>query len=212
MCPILLTTWSSLTTLSMSMVFKVLKFKITSLMNAFSWLLLGGIVNFDDGKTSSIMGISMESGAWSEKSQFSGEMWWLSSSDEPFYRNIRSRTEFASPDISEYLVGQGLVVVDKNKLNESAMINKLSLIVEWWGKLGSYKWSLMLKSPVMMSMLSIFTSVFFRYFKAVWEELEYMFKMKKYVLSLKKKMRLMSLWLMMSLWSKNQRGERRIFT
>ena len=57
-------------------------------------------------------------------------MWWLSSSGEPFHRNIRSKTEFAFPDTSEYLVGQGLVTVDNNKLNGLAMINKLSLIVE----------------------------------------------------------------------------------
>ena len=120
-------------------------------------------------------------------------MWWLSSSGEPFHRNIRSRTEFASPDTSEYLVGQGLVAVDKDKLNELAMINKLSLIVEWWGKVKFHKQSLILKSPVIMRMLSIFTSVFFRYFKAVWEESEYMFKMKKYKLLLKKDIRFMSL-------------------
>ena len=197
---------------SMSLVFRVLKFEITSLMNAFSWLLLGGTVNFDARKTSSMMGISTESGAWSEESRFLGEMWWLSSSGEPFHRNIRSRTEFASPDTSEYLVGQGLVVVNKDKLNELAMINKSSLIVEWWGKVGSHKRSLILKSPVIMRTLSIFTSVSFRYFKAVWEESEYTFKMKKYVLSLKKEIRLMSLWLMMSLRSKNRRGERRMFT
>ena len=58
-------------------------------------------------------------------------MWWLLSLGEPFHRNIRSRTESASPDTSEYLVGQGLVAVDNDKLNESAIINKLSLIVEW---------------------------------------------------------------------------------
>ena len=33
--------------------------------------------------------------------------------------------------MSEYLVGQGLVAVDKIKLNELAIINRLSLIVEW---------------------------------------------------------------------------------
>jgi len=33
--------------------------------------------------------------------------------------------------MSEYLVGQGLVVEDKVKLNESAIINRSSLIVEW---------------------------------------------------------------------------------
>jgi len=108
-----------------------MKFEITSSMNAFSWLLLGEIVNFDNEKISSIMGITMESGAWSEERQLSGEMRWLSSSGELFHRNIRSMTEFASPAMSEYLVGQGLVVVDNIKLNESAIIRRLSLIVEW---------------------------------------------------------------------------------
>ena len=169
-------------------------------------------MSFDNGKISSIMGISTESRAWSEESQFSGEMWWLSSSGEPFCRNIRLRTEFASPDTSEYLVGQGLVAVDKVKLNELAIINKSSLIVEWWGKVGSHKLSLILKSPVMIRMLSIFTSVSFRCFKAAWEESEYTFKMKKYKLSLKKDIRFMSLWLIISLQSKKRRGKRWMFT
>ena len=58
-------------------------------------------------------------------------MWWLLSLGEPFHKNIRSRTESTSPDTSEYLVGQELVAVDNDKLNELAMINKSSLIVEW---------------------------------------------------------------------------------
>ena len=196
----------------MSLVFRDLKFEITSSMNAFSWSLLGGIMNFDVRKISLIMEISTESGVWSKESQFSGEMWWLSSSGEPNHRNIRSRTEFASPGMLEYLVGHRLVAVDKVKLNESAIINRLLLIVEWWGKVGSYKLSLILKSPVMMRTLSIFTSVSFRYFKAVWEESEYTFKMKKYKLLLKKDIRFMSLWSIMSLQSKKQKDERWMFT
>ena len=39
-------------------------------------------------------------------------------------------TEFASLTVSKYLVGTWLVGIDKSKLNESAMIIKLSLIVE----------------------------------------------------------------------------------
>jgi len=114
----------------MSLVFRVLKFNITLLINAFLWSLLGGIVNFDNRKTSSMMEISMESGAWSKERQISGEMIWLSSSDELFHKNIRLMTEFASPAMLEYLVGHGLIVVDKVKLNESAIIKRLSLIVE----------------------------------------------------------------------------------
>ena len=81
-------------------------------------------------------------------------------------------TEFASPAISEYLVRQGLVGVDRVRLNESAMIIKLSLIEEWNRKDESYKLSLILKSPVMMRTLSMLTSVSLRYFKAEWEESE----------------------------------------
>ena len=117
-----------------------------------------------------------------------------------------------SLDVSKYLVGQELVGLDKNKLNELTIINKSSLIIEWWGNKGFHKWSLILKSPVIMRMLPIFTLVSLRYFKAVWEELEYMFKMKNHILSLKKEIRLMSLWLIMSLRSKKQRDERWMFT
>ena len=87
-------------------------------------------MNFDDEKISSMMGISTESGVWSKERRISGEMRWLSSLGEPFHKNIRLRTEFASPAMSEYLVGQGLIAVDKVKLNESAIIKRSSLIVE----------------------------------------------------------------------------------
>jgi len=39
--------------------------------------------------------------------------------------------EFAFPAMSKYLVEQGLVGLDKDRLNESAMINKSLLMVEW---------------------------------------------------------------------------------
>ena len=67
---------------------------------------------------------------------------------------MRSIIEFASLAISEYLVGQGLVGVDRTRLNESAMIIKLSLIDEWNRKDESHKLSLILKSPIMMRTLS----------------------------------------------------------
>ena len=159
MHPSQLMTKSNLMTLSMLLVFRDLKFEITSSINAFSWTFLGRIMNFKDWMTFSVMGISMERRAWSEENRFSGRMWWLSSSEEPLWKNIRSRIEFASPDVSEYLVGQELVGLDKNRLNESAMINKSSLMVEWWGNEGSYKQSLILKLPVIMRTLPIFTSV-----------------------------------------------------
>ena len=80
--------------------------------------------------------------------------------------------ELDSPAISEYLVRQGLVGVDNTRLKESAIIIKLSLIEEWNRKDESHKLSLILKSPVIRMMLSMLTSVFFKYFKAVCDELE----------------------------------------
>ena len=79
---------------------------------------------------------------------------------------MRLITEFASPTVLEYLVGQGLVGVDRARLNESAIIIKLSLIEEWNRKDKSYKLSLILKSPVIMRTLLMLTSVSLRYFKA----------------------------------------------
>jgi len=85
---------------------------------------------------------------------------------------MRSITEFASSAVSEYLVGQGLVGVNRARLNESAIIIKSSLIEKWNGKDKSHKLSLILKSPVIMRTLSMLTSVSLRYFKAKWEESE----------------------------------------
>jgi len=39
-------------------------------------------------------------------------------------------TEFTSPAVSKYLVGQGLVRVDSARLNEWAIISKSSLMEE----------------------------------------------------------------------------------
>jgi len=61
---------------------------------------------------------------------------------------MRSIMEFASPVVSEYLVRQGLIEVDRVRLNESAIIIKLSLIEEWNRKDESHKLSLILKFPV----------------------------------------------------------------
>ena len=81
-------------------------------------------------------------------------------------------TKFASPAVSEYLVGHGLIGIDKARLNKSAIIMRSSLMEEWWGIDRSHKLSLILKSPVIRRTLSMFTSVFLRYFKAEWEEAE----------------------------------------
>jgi len=85
---------------------------------------------------------------------------------------MRSITELDSPAISEYLVGQGLVGVDNARLKELAIIIKSSLIEEWNGKDESHKLSLILKLPVIRMMLSMLTSVSFRYFKAVCDKSE----------------------------------------
>ena len=50
---------------------------------------------------------------------------------DPYGRNIRSMVELASPTMSEYLVGQGLVGDERARLNESAIIKRSSLMDEW---------------------------------------------------------------------------------
>ena len=80
---------------------------------------------------------------------------------------MRSITELDSPTVSEYLVGQGLVRVERVRLKESTIIIKSSLKEEWKGKIESHKLFLMLKSPVIRTMLLMLTSVSFRYFKVV---------------------------------------------
>jgi len=80
--------------------------------------------------------------------------------------------KFASPVVSEYLVRQGLMGVDRVRLNESAIIIQLSLIEEWNGKDEFHKLSLILKLPVIRRTLSMLTSVSLRYFKTECEESE----------------------------------------
>ena len=75
---------------------------------------------------------------------------------------MRSITELDSPVVSEYLVGQGLVRVERARLKESAIIIKLLLRKEWKGKAEFHKLSLMLKSPVIRTMLSMLTLVVIR--------------------------------------------------
>ena len=75
---------------------------------------------------------------------------------------MRSIVELDSPAVLEYLVRQGLVGVNRARLNELAIIIKLSLIEEWKGKDGSHKLSLILKSPVIRRTLSMLTSVSLR--------------------------------------------------
>jgi len=73
-------------------------------------------------------------------------------------------TEFELLSLLEYLVGTWLIGYKRFKLKESAMIIRLLLIEEWWGKEGSHKLR-----------LQMFTLVFLRYFTAVCEESEYTF-------------------------------------
>ena len=74
--------------------------------------------------------------------------------------------ELDTPSMSEYLVGQGLVGDERDKLKESAIIKRSFPIEEWWGNEVSQRLSLMLKSPVITRTLLILTSVSLRYFKA----------------------------------------------
>ena len=76
------------------------------------------------------MDMVIKRGAWSEERQQLGwiECWLILV--DPYQRNIRLMTEFVSPTVSEYLVGQGLISVDRTKLNESAIIIRSSLIEE----------------------------------------------------------------------------------
>ena len=82
-----------------------------------------------------------------------------------YQRNIRSMVKLASSIVLEYLVGQGLVGDERAKSKESAIIKRLSLMDAWWGKKGSHKLSLILKSSVMTRTLSMLTSISLRYLK-----------------------------------------------
>ena len=70
-------------------------------------------------------------GTWSEDNLQLGWIEWLSNSLELFWRNMGSMTEFELCLLSEYLIGTWLVGFDSSKLNESAIIRRLSLIEEW---------------------------------------------------------------------------------
>ena len=109
----------------------------TSLMSEFSSLLFFAIENLDILIFSSTMGMEIIREAWLEESHQSGWIKWLLSSEEPLHKNIRSMTKLDSPTVSEYLVETWLVGIDKSKLKESAIIIRLLLIEEWWGKDGS---------------------------------------------------------------------------
>ena len=109
--------------------------------------------------------------------------------------------------LSEYLVEKNSVGLERTNWNESAMSNRESLYEEWWGKYGSQKLSLMLKSPIMMRTLLILTSVFLRYFKANWNESEYTLIKKNIKSWLKKEIHNKSPWLRMSFHREKWREE-----
>ena len=74
--------------------------------------------------------------------------------------------------MSENLVGKFSVGLEMARENESAILKRMSLWIEWKGKFKSHRLSLMLKSSVIMIMLWILVSVFLRYFKADWDKSE----------------------------------------
>ena len=100
-------------------------------------------------------------------------MWWLSYSEELGHKNTRSKTKFESWTLSEYLVGKNLVGLESSNQKESAMSKRVSLWEKWYGKFRSQKLSLILKFSVMMRTLLILNLVSLRYFKANWDESEY---------------------------------------
>jgi len=81
-------------------------------------------------------------------------------------------TEFDSFILSEYLVEMWLVDLNKHKSIKSAMLVRRLLWKEWYRKNRSQILSLILKSPVIIKTLWILASIFFRYFKAVWDKSE----------------------------------------
>ena len=109
--------------------------------------------------------------------------------------------------MSEYLVGKNSVDLESSNWNESAMSNKESLCEEWWGKYGSQKLSLILKSPIIMRTLLTLTSVSIRYFKANWDKSEYTLIKKKFEPWLKKKIHNKSLWLRILFYKEKWREE-----
>ena len=116
-------------------------------------------------------------------------------------------TEFESCWSSEYLVGTWLVGQDNSKYKEFATSIRVFLWIEWYRKLGSQLSSLILKSPVIIRILLILTSVFLRYFKTTWNKSEYILIKKYTKLQLKNKIQEMSLWLKMSFCNKRQRKD-----
>ena len=180
---------------------------INSSMKFSSFLLFLTIVHFLVWTCSLKIVILTVSGIWSNVNLQSRWIEWLLYSDDSGLKNIRSMTEFESCWSSEYLVGTWLVGQDNSKYKEFATSIRVFLWIEWYRKLGSQLSSLILKSPVIIRILLILTSVFLRYFKTTWNKSEYILIKKYTKLQLKNKIQEMSLWLKMSFCNKRQRKD-----
>ena len=75
---------------------------------------------------------------------------------------MRFKIELESWSLLEYLVGKNLVGLESSNWKESAILKRMSLWVEWYGKSRSQKLFLMLKFSVMIKTLLILTSVSLR--------------------------------------------------
>ena len=168
----LLTIFSRHSLLLMLRVSRFWKTEMTSLMKVFSCLLFCWIESFEVVMNLFTMGIVTDRRAWSNVSRQLGWMECWFNLIESHLRNIRFMVKLASPTVSKYLVGKGLVGVKKANWKESAISNKSLLMDEWWGNEESHRLSLILKSPVITRMLSMLTLISLRYFKAVWAESE----------------------------------------
>ena len=134
---------------------------VKSLMNDFSFLLPLTIEHLQSLMCYSSIGIVTVRGVWSDNNLHSRWIVWLSSSTNPYLRNIRSITEFELWSLSETenLVGIGLVGYNSPNKRESVMSKSKLLWEEWWGYNRSQKLSLILKSPAIVRTLEMSTSV-----------------------------------------------------
>ena len=86
----------------------------------------------------------------------------LSNLEEESHRKMRFKIELESWSLLEYLVGKNSVGLESSNWKESAILKRMSLWVEWYGKSKSQKLFLMLKFSVMIRTLLILTSVSLR--------------------------------------------------
>ena len=108
---------------------RFLKIEVTSSTKTTFYLLFCWIKSLKVLTASSMIGMEMVKGAWSDVRRHSRWIkWWLVSSDL-YQRNMRSMIELDTSSVSEYLVGQGLVRDNRVKLKELAII-KRSLLIE----------------------------------------------------------------------------------